>query len=143
MRLDRGESEHDQEAALNLTPMIDVVFLLLVFFLAATTFAREEVEMDLDLPESSAGAKGGGEHLLVVHVLRDGTLKVDGRPVTIEALRQRLRSAAAHDNDQAVLIRGDTRVQFGLVAQAFDACLAAKLRRVSVAADPVSGAEGR
>ena len=63
-------------------------------------------------------------------------MSVDGRPVTIEALRQKLRAAATSDRGQEVLIRGDTRVQFGVVAQAFDACLAASLHRVSIAAQP-------
>src|SRR5688572_25849929 len=133
MRLEREEPE---EEVLNLTPLIDMVFLLLVFFLAATTFARAEVEMDLDLPRSQAGKSDRESHLLVVNVLRDGRIRVDGREVTAEALRQRLRAAAARDKEQAVLIRGDTKVQFGVVAMAFDACLAAKLSRVSVAAEP-------
>jgi biopolymer transport protein ExbD len=134
MRLDRDGDESSQP--LDLTPLIDMVFLLLVFFLAATTFAKEEVEMDLDLPEATSGVAQADDHLLIVNVLRDGTLRVDGRPVGLEGLRQRLLAAAARNKDQAVLIRGDTMVQFGVVAQAFDACLAAKLRRVSVAAEP-------
>lgn len=133
MRLERDDSDDEM---LNLTPLIDMVFLLLVFFLAATTFARAEVEMDLDLPKSQAGKSDRESHLLVVNVMRDGTIRVDGREVTADALRQRLRAAAARDKDQAVLIRGDAVAQFGVVAQAFDACLAAKLSKVSIAAEP-------
>lgn len=133
MRLERDEPE---EESVNLTPLIDMVFLLLVFFLAATTFARTEVEMDLDLPQSQAGKADRESHLIVVNVMRDGTIRVDGRQVTPEGLRQRLRSAAARDKEQSVLIRGDTTVQFGAVALALDACLQAKLSRVSVAAEP-------
>ncbi len=133
MRLER---EEPVEEILNLTPLIDMVFLLLVFFLAATTFARSEVEMDLDLPKSQAGKNDKESHLLVVNVMRDATLRVDGRVVTADGLRQRLRAAAARDKEQAVLIRGDTNVQFGAVALALDACLGAKLSRVSVAAQP-------
>jgi biopolymer transport protein ExbD len=133
MRLEREELEED---VLNLTPLIDMVFLLLVFFLAATTFARAEVEMDLDLPRSQAGKGDRESHLIVVNVMRDGRIRVEGREVTPDALRQRLRAAAARDKDQAVLIRGDTSVQFGVVALALDACLAAKLSKVSVAAQP-------
>lgn len=133
MRLEREEPEED---VLNLTPLIDMVFLLLVFFLATTTFARAEVEMDLDLPKSQAGKNDRESHLLVVNVMRDGSIKVDGRSVTADGLRQRLRAAAARDKEQAVLIRGDTSVQFGVVALALDACLGAKLSRVSVSALP-------
>lgn len=133
MRLEREDTD---EPDLNLTPLIDMVFLLLVFFLAATTFARAEVEMDLDLPRSQAGKSDRETHLLVVNVRRDGSIRVDGREVTADGLRQRLRAAAARNKDQSVLIRGDTSVQFGAVALALDACLGAKLSRVSVAAEP-------
>ncbi|MEZ5965067.1 MAG: biopolymer transporter ExbD [Planctomycetota bacterium] len=133
MRLEREEA---QEQDLNLTPLIDMVFLLLVFFLAATTFARTEVEMDLDLPRSQAAKSDRETHLLVVNVRRDGSIRVDGREVTPDGLRQRLRAAAERNKDQSVLIRGDTSVQFGAVAMALDACLGAKLSKVSVAAEP-------
>lgn len=133
MRLDRGEEE---EATINLTPMIDMVFLLLIFFLASTTFAVEQVEMGLTLPEARNGKAGKDAHLLVINVTRDGALHVDGRVVTLEALHQKLKSAAQRNKDQEVLIRGDTSAQFGVVAKAFDACLGASLRKVSIAAQP-------
>ena len=54
----------------------------------------------------------------------------------MEALRQKLRAAASRNREQKVLIRGDTRVQFGLVAQALDACLEASLKSVAIRARP-------
>lgn len=133
MRLDL---EDPREDAFNLTPLIDVVFLLLVFFLVSTTFAKDEVEMDLELPEATSGDPSSDGHLLVISVAENGELRVDGRAVSEEALRQKLSAAAQRNNKQEVLIRGDTRVHFGRVAQAFDACLAASLKRISVAALP-------
>lgn len=133
----RLEVDEQIDEGLNLTPLIDVVFLLLVFFLVATTFADSEVEMDLELPKATSGKPSSSGHLLVVSIARDGSLSVDGRLVSMEGLRQKLRAAASKDRTQEVLIRGDTNVQFGIVAQAFDACLAASLRRVSIAAQPV------
>ncbi len=139
MRLDPDDQDLDQ--GLNLTPLIDVVFLLLIFFLVATTFAREEVEMDLRLPRSESGGAGEAAPRLVIQVTHDGRVLLDRREVTVAALRQKLQAAAERNKDQEVLIRGDARVQFGLVAEALDACLLAKLSRVSVAAQP--GAEAR
>jgi len=133
MRLDTGEA---QEGQLNLMPLIDVVFLLLVFFLAATTFAKEEVEMNLVLPEAQSGEPQGNGQTIVINVASDGRLTVDGREVNLEALRQKLKAAAARNQKQEVLIRGDTRVRFGLVAQALDACILAKLTHIAVAAQP-------
>ena len=134
MRLDRDTVP---ERGLDLTPLIDVVFLLLVFFLAATTFADDEVQMELELPQAQNGNEDRQpDRPLVIAVAQDGTLQVDGRQVSIEGLRQKLRAAAARDKDTEVVIRGDTRVHFGAVAQAFDACLGASLTKVAIAADP-------
>lgn len=140
MRLDLDDPKED---APNLTPLIDVVFLLLVFFLVATTFAKEEVEMDLELPKAKTGQADRDTQLIVVSVAADGAMFVDGRAVTMEALEQKLRAAAARDREQEVLIRGDTSVQLGRVVQAFDACRSASLTKVSIAAAPVHPAEAR
>ena len=136
MRLDR---DIEDEGGINLTPLIDVVFLLLIFFLAATTFSRDEVEMDLKLPQAKSGTEAKPGHLLVINISADGTITVDGRSVTIEALRQKLLAAAARNRNQEVLIRTDTRSQFGLFAKAFDACRLAKLQRIDIAAAPAEG----
>ncbi len=131
MKLDTGD---DGDEGIRLTPLIDVVFLLLIFFLTATTFSREEVEMDLDLPEAASGEAGDGQQAIVINIGRDGLLRMDGRCVTEEALHQKLRSAAARNRDRQVLIRGDTEARYGVVAKVFDACLLAKLRSISIGA---------
>ena len=138
MRLELGDE--DEDYYLNLTPFIDVLFFLVVFFLAATSFAHEEeVHMSLELPKSEAGKKADPGRPLVIDVARDGLLRVDGRVVTTEALKQRLAAAASRSKDQEVVIRGDAQAHFGVVAQAFDACLQASLKKVSIAANPANG----
>ncbi len=134
MRLESDDDDRDD--GINLTPMIDVVFLLLIFFLAATTFAREEVALDLRLPEAKSGQPGTQGKQLVVNVLADGRLSVEGRDVTMEALRQKLAAAAARDRDQQVVVRGDQQAQFGLGLQVLDACRLAKITKVDFAALP-------
>ena len=107
MRLDAGSEE---EAVVNLVPLLDVMFLLLIFFLVSTTFTKDEVDMNLVLPEARSGAPAESGNLLVINVAQDGAITVDGRQVaTMEALRQKLRAAASRNRDQQVLIRGDTR----------------------------------
>lgn len=132
MRLDPGEPD---EGGLSLTPLIDVVFMLLIFFLVATTFAREEVEMDLQLPEAATGDEGTS-HLIVINVKRNGELWIDGRRDTMVGLEQKLKAAARRDKDQEVLIRGDTKAQFGVVAKVLDVCRAAPLTQIAIGAEP-------
>ena len=55
--------------------------------------------------------------MIVINVMSDGRLLVDGREVTVTALKQKLKAAATRDKDQEVMIRGDRRTQFGTVAQ--------------------------
>ena len=136
MRLDEHE---DEGQGINLTPMVDVVFLLLIFFLAATTFAREEVELDLRLPEARSGQPGEPGRQLVVNVLSDGRITMEGRDVTLEALRQKLAAAVARRADQAVLVRGDEAARFGVGLQVLDVCRLAKVKKVDFAALPQKG----
>lgn len=135
MRLEADND--DAEFGINLTPMVDVVFLLLIFFLAATTFASEEVALDLRLPPAKSGQAGKSDRPLVVNVLADGRLHVDGREVSLEALRQKLQAAGERNAEQAVLVRGDREAQFGLGIQVLDACRLAKIKKVDFAALPV------
>lgn len=134
MRLDDGGDEDSE--GIQLTPLADVVFLLLVFFLAATTLARHEVELDLRLPRARSGQEAGPQKPLVVNVFADGRLVVDGREVTFEALRQKLAAAWQRDREQAVLVRGDQTAQFGTGLQVLDACRLARITRVDFAALP-------
>ena len=136
MRLELEEPEEDP--GLNLVPMIDTVFNLLVFFLVATTFASQEVELDLKLPAAKSGQQGKGNHQLVISVFADGHISLEGRQVTIEALRQKLQAAAVRDKEQAVLVRGDKVAHFGVGLQVLDAIRLARLSKVDFAALPES-----
>ena len=135
MRLE-VDSDADLEGGVNLMPLVDVVFLLLIFFLAATTFANDEVELDLRLPEAKSGERGRGDRQLIVNVAADGTLTMNGREVSLEALRQKLVAAVARNADQAVLVRGDKAAQFGIGLQVLDTCRLAKIKKVDFAALP-------
>ena len=135
MRLDLDD--RDEDSAINLTPMIDIVFLLLIFFLAATTFAREEVSMDLRLPEAASGTESNASTPLIVQLFADGRMTYEGREVNFEALRQKLLAAGARDRTRSVLVRGDKVAQFGLGLQVLDACRLAELGKVDFAALPV------
>lgn len=134
MHLDTGE---ESENGINLTPLIDVVFLLLIFFLTATTFQKDEIEMDLELPQAASGEPSDESEVIVINIMSNGKLLVDGREVTVEALQQKLKAAATRNKDQEVLIRGDRKTEFGVVAQVFDACLLAKLHSISIGAEPL------
>jgi biopolymer transport protein ExbD len=104
-------SSWDQgEEPVNVMPLIDVVFFLLVFFLIASTFAKEEREADLKLPGTAAIAPLSAEpKQVIVNVKEDGTAIVGGRAYDAAALLEFLANAVKNQPDREVLIRADER----------------------------------
>jgi biopolymer transport protein ExbD len=107
-----------------MTPMIDVVFLLIIFFLVSSHLAKQEGQLELPLPEAESGSQltDDGSPRAVVNVLADGTLLLAGSHVTPLELEQRLgfeqqriRQARGAGANIEVRIRGDRRVPYRFV----------------------------
>lgn len=112
--------------AVEMTPLIDMVFLLLIFFLVATTFQQAEREIKIALPEAeSAGPISTMLRELIINVTGEGAVIVSGREVSIDDLRGIVTDAVAQNPDQKVSIRGDRGVAYGEVARVLDVCKAA------------------
>lgn len=123
----------EDEIAVNLTSLIDVVFLLLVFFMVSTTFLDPEREIELDLPQAESGAESdAGPEELVINVLADGRVSLAGRQLDDEALRSSLERAARKNPDTPVTIRGDASVAHARIVAVMDACALAGLSNLAV-----------
>ncbi len=108
---------------IDLTPVIDIVFLLLIFFLVATTFAQQEREMKIVLPEAaSAGPISAVLREIVINVDAEGQVIVAGRVLSDDDLRALVRDALAQNPQQKVTVRGDQSVHYGRIAQVLDIC---------------------
>lgn len=122
-----------EEFTLNLTPMIDVVFLLLIFFMVATTFLDPEREIEIELPTADSATVIDHElDELVVNVFEDGSVTLSGRSVGHAELSTALQRAARKDPTTPVTIRGDRRVSHESVVRVLDACGLAGLSNLSV-----------
>ena len=109
---------------LNMTPIIDVVFQLLLFFLVATRFAAEDRELDVMLPAASeAKPLTAQPQELFVNIDHQGQYFLHGKIVSGDEVAQILRQAAA-DNpaNQSVIIRADKRVQLDSAVFVMNAC---------------------
>ena len=127
------DDENQEEPILNLTPMIDVVFLLLIFFMVATTFLDPEREIDIDLPTAESGAVTEEvPEELVINLFRDGRINLGGREVDADALEEALYHAARRDPATPVTIRGDRQVHHETVVGVMDACGKAGLSNLAV-----------
>lgn len=110
--------------SLNLTPLIDVVFLLLIFFLVATQFAQDDQQLPIKLPSAQSAVPMTIEpEEIVVHIAQDSSMMVRGKLVDISELEVLLRQSVL-DNpiQQIVVLRGDKRVEFQTIVSLVDLC---------------------
>lgn len=133
MRVPAIGSRH--ELRVNMTPMIDVVFLLIIFFLVSSHLARQESQFPLPLPDAESGEQADAKtDRVVVNLLRDGTLLFSGRKVTPDEFLRRLRNEVAEaGNDLEVRIRSDRGVAFRFVQPILLSVSKAGVRKVTFA----------
>ena len=105
MRLPTSDGSSD--GGPNLTPIIDVVFLLLIFFLVATRFDQEERELDIELPEVAKAQPISMTQGLIINISKNGTYKVVRKQYTEKQLSSIIRQAKQNNPHQIALIRGD------------------------------------
>jgi len=137
VQIDRGSAL----ATLNLTPLIDVVFLLLIFFLVATKFAEEERELKVMLPEASeAQPLVQTPRELVVNIDAEGRYVVRGQVLDIPQLEEVLHRTWVNNPAHAtVIIRADRRVGWQYVVAAINACLKNNIRNYRTTTLPAEG----
>jgi biopolymer transport protein ExbD len=103
------ERRRQEEVSVNLTPLIDVVFLLLIFFMVSTTFTRE-THLEVNLPEASGDPGEASSTLLEVLVDAQGHYSINGQPLLNsrpDTLKQALRQRAGDERDRPLLITAD------------------------------------
>lgn len=124
------------EVGFNMTPMIDVVFQLIIFFLLSSHLAKQEKQLPLPLPTAASGAAPVADDRprLTVNVLADGTLLVANRPIQPADLSGLLRERRAlHGDELEVRIRGDRGVLYSRVEPVLLACVQAGIWNVAYA----------
>ena len=111
-------------ASLSITPLIDIVFLLLIFFLVATRFAEEDRELDVLLPSASeARPLTVKPREIFVNIDKDGNYFVGGRVVNADAMYDiLLRASTDNPGHQSVVIRADKRVPLDYAVQVMNLC---------------------
>jgi biopolymer transport protein ExbD len=123
----------DEEPTLNLTAMLDVMFLLIIFFMLGTRFIDDERKIGLRVPDVvDRGALAAAPARREVNVFRDGTITLDKAPVTLDQLTARLAAARRQYNDLGVLVRGDASGQFQNVAAVLTACKQAGIQELGI-----------
>lgn len=127
------------QAGIPLAPMIDVVFLLLIFFIVTWKFSRDEVDLNVSVPTSQQGETDQrplGE--IIVNVRAGGIITIDGMTLTDDELQSKLKSIGEAFQDeqtgksrQPVRIRGSANVEYQRIVEVIDLCQKAGIWNIS------------
>ena len=124
--------EDEDNFALDLTPLIDVVFLLLIFFMVSTVFVDFNRRMDLTLPSSKSSTSEDLGDVLTIELTSDQKMFFQGRQISIQQLESKLGKLKGGDKKSAV-IRADKGLSFGKVVQVMGILRNEKIEDISVA----------
>jgi len=128
---------------LQLAPMIDVLLLLLLFFIITMNLAKQETEIEISVPAADEGKVNSSRDVgeIVVNVKKDGTILVEGAQLSQDELLNKLQLISGIHKDQAVILRGDEKSNFQNVMDVLNTCQKAGIWNISFATQPPKEAE--
>lgn len=132
-----GRAIHEEADAIPMAPLIDIVFLTLVFFMVTSVYATLESEVDIVLPTADTARqteRAQGE--IFINLREDGAIVVNERVLSMDELQETLHRVAAYFPGGAVIIRGDRQAHLGKAIQILDCCRKADIQNVAFAALP-------
>ncbi|MGS2743225.1 ExbD/TolR family protein [Halomonas sp. LS-001] len=130
MRRRRSTDPMADSNEVNLTPMLDVVFIMLIFFIVTTSFIKES-GVEIERPESSAASPRPDAQVLIA-VTPEGAVWVDGKPVDVHRIGQQVADMLTDDG--AVVIQADRESTTGLLIEVMDRLKQAGVDQIAVAA---------
>jgi len=129
----RHRPRRREEQEVNLTPMLDVVFIMLIFFIVTASFVKEA---GIDVHRQQAVSAEFKETAnVVVAITESGQIWIDGRPVDVRAVRANIERLHAENPKGTVVIQADAHSENGLLVQVLDAARLAGVDDVALAAE--------
>ncbi len=132
-----------EDVGFQIAPMIDIVFILLLFFIVTSVFYRLEAEMNIMIPtadEAQVSPRvGAGE--IIINVRSDGGIVVNQREMSLDELVELLKRLSDQYKGQPVIIRGDRKAYHERIMEILDACAKADIWNVSFAAQKANEKE--
>jgi biopolymer transport protein ExbD len=132
--MEMRSSRKKRSLVINVTSLIDVMFLLLIFFMVSTTFLSQPA-IKLELPEAEH-AENIRQTPLVVHIDPAGRVYLNDEPMEIPLLAEALRRQIVDDVEKSVVFKADARVSHGRVVEVLDVIKGAGVRRLSFGTRP-------
>jgi len=128
-----------QGVELNMAPLIDMVFILLIFFLVTTSFVKE-TGVEINRPTASTAVSKEKSNILV-GITRENRIFMDKREIDIRAVRANVERALAENPEGGVVIVADKESSTGIAIQVMDGCKLAGAKNISIAASIPSAAQ--
>ncbi len=129
----RSTDDNGGADIINISSLLDVMFILIIFFLATTTFKEEERDIQVALPQDAQGETlSASDKVIVINIRKSGTYVMLDRQVTVEEMADLVKASLVEDPNQKVLIRADQEALHGYVAQAVATCKHAGVNEASI-----------
>ncbi len=130
-RGDHGSDGSGENTSVPLAPLIDMIFILLIFFLVTASFSRD-TGIEVDKPEATSSSILPKEHPLI-SIRENGSIHVGKQPVKLDAVSYRLKQEFQRKGSRKVVIAADREVKTELLVQVIDYCQKAGAKNVSIA----------
>ncbi len=137
MAMSSNNSAGDEDAIvseINMTPLIDIMLVLLIIFMVTSTAALES-GLDIDLPKTSITNEKKQDEILIISLSKDGSIALQGKAVKEEDLRAKIESSLKELKTEAVILEGDSSAFLGKAVEIMDMAKQAGAKSFSIAAD--------
>jgi biopolymer transport protein ExbD len=121
----------DEDAAIDMTPMLDIVFIMLIFFIVTTVFVKE-AGIEVNKPGASQSVMPKNANIFIA-VTENGDVWIDKRQVDIDTVRANLERLMAEQPSDVIIIQADKDADYGVVIDVMDQIKSAGIDRISIA----------
>lgn len=123
---------------ITIIPLIDILCILLIFFIVTTTFKKESSQLKINLPESKEAKQAAAESKppVLLRVKNEENLTLDDQPVAVADLAQALKTQLAKEPGRAIALQADKEANFGLIVKVLDALQAAGVKNIPAFTEP-------
>ena len=128
-------AQEEEATGIDVAPLIDILFTLIIFFLVTTTFDEKEKEEEVRLPRQGGSSLVNKDRPFYINVLQDGTYSVGGEIVKLDDLELKLKLRFEEKPDQKLVLRGDSKAFHGQTASALDVARRVGFSKASIAYD--------
>jgi biopolymer transport protein ExbD len=128
----RKQRTEEEDATIDMTPMLDIVFIMLIFFIVTTSFIKE-AGIEVNKPQSDQASRQKAANIFIA-ITEDGDVWMDKRQIDVERVRANLERLLAEQPTDVVVVQADMESNHGVVVEVMDQIKAAGIDRISIAA---------